>query len=454
MILPELLAEISYRTFENCTNLLKIVLPEKLRKIGQFAFSGCSSLTEVVLPKELTEIGSGAFSGCVSLSKAELPEKLEKMGPFVFSGCKNLTEVALPAGLKELEKEAFDGCESLTEVVLPRGLTQIGTSAFAHCRSLEAITIPASLTTGLENIFGFTEDDIENAKRVGGDKLLCDNLDCLKKITVDQGNTAYSSDEQGLLYNAEKTKLLQVPLGLSGTCMISEHVTSIADAAFCGCTRITAVVIPASVTKVPDTAFLCCTALKRVILPETITEIGESAFAWCKQLTEISLPSGLKVLGKGAFQGCESLEVLTLPAGLTELPIHVLDDCTCLTRVNGILTLVESGCQIHKKNITTLLEKIWTVDSAPEELAYFYLTSSSKTMREPAEDKLLENSNQALTAMLTLLSQLPSKPAQWKRAAEYATMAKEEIDSALIEKLLKAAQKAKSTVAVKILKEL
>jgi hypothetical protein len=88
---------------------------------------------------------------------------------------------------------AFVGCDSLTNIILPSSLVSIGVSAFAGCSSLIGITIPAYVTSiGDDAFYG-------NA--------------ALTAITVDTANAYYASDADGVLFNKEKTVLIQYPTG-------------------------------------------------------------------------------------------------------------------------------------------------------------------------------------------------------------------------------------------------
>ena len=81
---------------------------------------------------------------------------------------------------------------------------------------------------------------------------------------MDEANTAYCSDG-GVLFNKDKTTLLQYPAGKTET----------------------------------DYA-----------VPASVTSIAKYAFAWCRNLTKISLPESLDNIGNMAFNECTGLTVL------------------------------------------------------------------------------------------------------------------------------------------------
>jgi hypothetical protein len=61
-------------------------------------------------------------------------------------------------------------------------------------------------------------------------------------------------------------------------------VTSIGEAAFAGCTGLTAITIPDSVTSIGAGAFGNCTGLTAIAIPDSVTNIGAGTFANVKGL--------------------------------------------------------------------------------------------------------------------------------------------------------------------------
>ena len=69
---------------------------------------------------------------------------------------------------------------------------------------------------------------------------------------------------------------------------IGSSVTSIGDAAFYNCSKLTSVVILNGVTSIGGTAFAMCSSLTSIVIPSSITSINSYAFSICSSLTSIT----------------------------------------------------------------------------------------------------------------------------------------------------------------------
>ncbi len=142
-----------------------------------------------MIAEGVTSIGEQAFYECTSLKSVTIPDSVTNIGADAFSHCTSLTSVT------SIGYNAFDSCKSLTSVTIPNSVTSIGVDAFALCTSL----------TG---------------------------------IWVAEGNSHYSSDASGVLFNKDKTTLVQCP-GAFAAYTIPDSVTSIDWDAFGDCTSLT-----------------------------------------------------------------------------------------------------------------------------------------------------------------------------------------------------------------------
>ena len=236
---------IGYCAFEYCKSLTSVTIPNSVTSIGERAFYYCTSLTSVTLPNSVTSIGDSAFSYCENLTSVTIPDSVTSIGGSAFGSCKNLTSVTIPDSVTSIGNGAFNSCKNLTSVTIPDSVTLIGNGAFSSCESLTNVTIPDSVTN------------------IGRDAFA--RCKSLTLITVDTNNMYYSSDSYGVLFNKDKTELIQYPIGNTRTSYI----------------------IPDSVTSIGRCAFEYCTSLTSVTLPNSVTSVGTFAFNNCESLTDV-----------------------------------------------------------------------------------------------------------------------------------------------------------------------
>ena len=312
--IPDSVTTIGSYAFSTCDSLTSVTIPDSVTSIGNYAFYGCDSLTSITIPDSVTTIGSSAFSACHNLTSVTIPDSVTSIGDYAFYYCTSLTSVTIPDSVTTIGDYAFYSCTSLTSVTIPDSVTTIGYGAFEYCYSLTSITIPDSVTT----ISGYAFRE-------------CDSL---TNITVDANNKYYSSDSYGVLFNKDKTTLIQYPIGKTGTSyIIPDSVTTIGSYAFSTCDSLTSVTIPDSVTTINGWAFSNCYSLTSVTIPDSVTSIGNYAFAYCDSLTSVTIPDSVTTIGYGAFEGCDSLTSVTIPDGVTTINGWAFSNCHSLTSV-------------------------------------------------------------------------------------------------------------------------
>lgn len=147
----EVVENIGYNVFQNCTELTKITIPSSVKTIASYAFANCTKLSNLTFEEDsqLTYIGSNAFESCTSLEAITLPIGLEQIYQNTFAGCTKLKTITIPANVGFIGNYAFQRCTELEEVIFANGaiLDYIGVRAFQNCYSLTDITIPDGVTT-------------------------------------------------------------------------------------------------------------------------------------------------------------------------------------------------------------------------------------------------------------------------------------------------------------------
>jgi hypothetical protein len=341
-------------TWELCEGTLTIsgtgAMPDYNRYSGDNSpWYSYRDIRAVIVELGITSIGSDAFDECSNLESITISESVTSIGYEAFFSCRSLKSITLPETLTIIGRYTFRSCSSLESITLPKSVTSIGEGAFLDCISLESIIIPETVTF------------------IGNEPFArCINL---TEITVASNNPSYSS-EAGVLFDKNKTKLIQYPVGKTdNSYIIPETVISIGEFAFGSCNSLTSVTIPGSVTSIGFAAFYFCSNLTSITIPETVTSIGNLAFDTCISLTEITIasnnpsysseagvlfdknkttiiqypagrtsnsytiPESVTSIGIDAFTGCINLESLIIPESVTSIASFAFQECSSLANV-------------------------------------------------------------------------------------------------------------------------
>lgn len=162
-----------------------------------------------------------------TIKKVVVSDGVTNVGDYAFYRCKGLTDVKLGKDVEIIGEASFFDSDSLKEIELPDGLTTIEERAFRACDGLSNIFIPQNVSHIADGDFGSN----------------------IKSINVSAENGFYSSVD-GMLFNDDATKFLRCPKGKEGTVNIPVGVTYIAEGAFSGCQKITAINIPSTTEKI------------------------------------------------------------------------------------------------------------------------------------------------------------------------------------------------------------
>jgi len=279
-----------------------------------------------------------------------------------------LSQITIPSSVTSIGENAFQNATALRQITIPSSVTSIGANAFQGATSLTSITIPSSVTSIGANAFQY---DI-----------------ALNNIIVDSSNNNYSSDISGVLFDKNKTNLIQYPIANTITSYaIPDGVTKIENYAFQGAVNLVNITLPASVTNIGSNAFLDASGLTSVIFQESTnlsklnvnvgqmanffdasnvsisiitqvfngageltntmtdlsgatsasiegyTSIGSEAFKDNTTLTNVTFSSSVTSIGSKAFSGATNLPQFILPLELKSIGEEAFFGMTKLTEI-------------------------------------------------------------------------------------------------------------------------
>ena len=348
VVIGDYVTTIGREAFYNCTSLTSITIPDSVTTIGEYAFFYCTRLTSATIGDSVTRIGEYAFGSCFELTTVTIPDKLTFIGEGVFADCWSLTSKIILNNVKNISNRAFFGCNSLTNVILGDGVITIGDSAFSGV-GFTSITLPNNVTTIGANAFSYsaiTSITIPASVTTIGDGafLYCGNLIF---ITVDNANTVYCNNVDGVLFDKNQNTLIQYPNGKDDSFyMLPDTVITIGNRAFQFCNNLISVTIPDSVTVIGDNAFANCNALTSVTIPDSVTIIGEYAFWGCNNLISVTIPDSVTTISNYAFGYCKKLISVTIGDSVTIIGDHAFEGCDSLTSItipDNVTTIGESA---------------------------------------------------------------------------------------------------------------
>ena len=313
---PSNLTSIGDSAFAGCKGLTSLQFPSGLTFIGVAAFLGCTSLTSLLFPSSLTSINSRAFENCTSLVSLQLPSGLTSIGSAAFAYCSGLTSLQFPSGVTSIGVRAFQNCTGLTSLELPSGLTKIEEGAFLGCSNIVSIyaympdpplfdgdgkdfptcfnencTLYAPKKSYTAYIVAPGWGDFKTIAKFNPDLI----RDWVTKNVAQAGtlSTVIGEDKENII----KLKLT----GNLNDTDVQYLEEMIREADLQELNLKDALLYTINVCRFRD-----CKSLTSLVLPDVLQRIEKEAFCGCTGLTTISLPAGL-VYMYGAFSGCTGL---------------------------------------------------------------------------------------------------------------------------------------------------
>lgn len=329
VVIGNYITSIGPNAFRDCNNLATVQIGSAVYTIGQCAFTDCTKLTNISWGSSVETIGQQAFAGCKSLEKIVIPSSVTTISSGMFMNCSKLNSVVFVGNVTSIGQQAFYQCTALNWIKLPESLTAIGELAF--CSSgLESITIGSNLKRIDADAFmrcaNLTKINLPKTVTYIGQSpfLYCPNL---RGIFVDPANPNYCNDSYGVLYNKDKTTLIQAPGALSGTYVIPNSTTKIEEYAFAQLTGLQSVSVPNHVSDIGASAFYYCSQLSTINLPTELSAIKAATFAGCRKLTSIVFPDNIETIGSNAFLSCGLNGEITFPEKLSSIDYRAFCNC-------------------------------------------------------------------------------------------------------------------------------
>lgn len=316
-----------------------VIIGDKVACVGGNAFYGCFKINYISVPASIY-YSYNSFYRCTNISLINITKGIENDEEYNPAGSQYdyyspgpwtnnpSAEIIFDSDVENIRNCMFYGCK-FSSFTLPDSIKNIGVYAFGNCKNLQSITIPDSV----ENIADGAFSDCTKLKTVnlGNNPSLelkysiFNGCDSLEQFMVGSKNQNYSTDDNGVLYNKNKTGLIKYPAKL----------------------KLTSYAVNTNTKYINEHAFENNVNLEHIVLPEDMKSIGSYAFKGCTSIKEAIIPDGLITLCYSAFEGCSSIEKIVLPESLQTLGGYSFKDCFNLKEVTYNCQKVDSitnGC--------------------------------------------------------------------------------------------------------------
>lgn len=224
------------------------------------------------------------------------------IGSHAFYDCNNITSITIPDSVTKIGSWAFNSCNGIKYITIGDGLSVLDSSVFANCGNILNVTIGKNVVD-MNGCF-YYEDNLKN-------------------ISVHPDNPAYSSDNDGVLYNKDKTVLLKYTAGNSRKeYTVLDGVKTIGESAFCESANLEKIVFPDSLETIEDYAFWRATKINSIDFGNNLKEIGESAFSGNSDLVSLVFPDSLEKISQSAFAGQSDLNTILIGDNIKVIGIN------------------------------------------------------------------------------------------------------------------------------------
>ncbi len=334
--------------FNGCSNLSNITIDAGVTTIGNYAFQNCL-MESLIIPTTVNSIGNNAFSSCYKMTNISLPESVTKIGSFAFQYCNGLKQVNITnldtwaminfgnsyanplengadlylngvivknaklTTATSIGDYAFHAYKNLVSISISNTVTSIGICAFEKCANLKTIEISESVTSIGNDAFSETG---------------------VSAFYVNSNNQYFSNDEYGVLFDKDRTTLIQYPLKSSNTSYeIPSTVLTIKSKAFYYVEGLTDLVISDSVTTIETNVFDKST-IKSLVIGDGVTSLSNINFYAIDNLENLVIGNGIESMSNSDFSNCTSLVSITIPSSVNYIYRDVFYNCNNLKEVH------------------------------------------------------------------------------------------------------------------------
>ncbi|MCR5652341.1 MAG: leucine-rich repeat domain-containing protein, partial [Ruminococcus sp.] len=331
---------------------------------------------DITIPSELdgntvVSIYDNALKGKTNLTSVLIPETVTYIYGGVLSNCTGLTDVTIMNGNITIDNTALTGYTSSFRI---HGLKGSTAETFASNKGYTFVEVvlpdfeyTLSGSDAVINKYNSLKTDVEIPDELDGHTVIgfgttFKNNTSITSVTIPDSVTTIADEA---FYGC--SRLTDVTLG-SGLTSIGSYafkgcqitsvtipngVTSLGNYAFYNCAKLKSAVIGSGVTTIVNSAFRDCTALESVLIGSGVTSIGSSAFENCQSLTSVTIPDSVTSLGDSVFSSCKSLESINIPDGVTSIPSGAFSG-TALTSVTISDSVTSIGYRSFDCGLSTI----------------------------------------------------------------------------------------------------
>lgn len=259
------------------------------------------------------------FSYYVYSDHVEIDSILSKAG----------SEIVLPSEYKGLRITALKALipSGATMITIPETITFVYDNSFKS-ESLLAINVDKNNPVFCdENGVLYNKDKTElicypggvkenkfvvpkHLEKIGPMALACSNI---SEFIVESDNN-YFSIKDGVLFDKNQSTLIRYPVSKTETeYTVPDSVSVIHDAAFYKNSHLSTVSLHENINIIGQSAFEGCVNLLKLDVPKSVTELNDSVCRGCSSLISVSTPNGLKEIGNFAFAYCSALSSINIP---------------------------------------------------------------------------------------------------------------------------------------------